>query len=211
MARIPHSAAVLLLGVTAAFAAAGTTAPGKKVELGKGSMDFSAASFAVDYKTNTAEYKDIVIKQDDIRVQADRAHAKGLDLENAAWTLEGNVRVQSEQHGNLQADQAIIEFKGNHIAKVTVTGMPAQFEQKRADSDQTAHGHADEIVYDVSDGTVRLSKNAWLSDGRNEISSDLLVYNIREQKVQGSTAPGTDGRVHIVIAPNGKIQTDRKP
>ncbi len=207
MARSLPSAALMLLGIAAG--AAGAAAPAKKIELGKGSID--AASFVVDYKTNTAEYKDVVIIQGDIKLQADKAHAQGLDLNDAAWTLAGNVRVQSEQRGNLQSDEAVIEFKDNHIARVTVTGMPAEFEQKRADSDQTTHGHAGEIVYDVTEGTVRLSKNAWLSDGRNEISSNLLVYDIREQKVQSSTAPGTDGRVHIVISPNGKIEPEKKP
>ena len=170
-----------------------------------------AASIVVDYKTNAVTYKDVVISQDDLKVQADRAHAQGLSFENSEWIFEGNVRIQSEQRGNLRADQAVIEFKNNRIAKATVVGSPAEFEQKRADSDQTTHGHAGEIVYDVTEGTVRLSKNAWLSDGRNEISSNLLVYDIREQKVQSSTAPGTDGRVHIVISPNGKIEPEKKP
>ena len=47
-----------------------------------------------------------------------------------------------------------------------------------------ARGHAREIVYDVSDGTVRLSNDAWLSDGLNEISGQLLIYNIRKQALQ---------------------------
>jgi lipopolysaccharide transport protein LptA len=73
------------------------------------------------------------------------------------------------------------------------------------------HGHAGEIVYDVTDGTVRLSKDAWLSDGRNEISSELLVYDMRAQKVQGSAPAGTDGRVHITISPGGKIEPKSQP
>ena len=63
---------------------------------------------------------------------------------------------------------------------------------------------ADEILYDVNDGTVRLTAEAWLSDGQNEISGPLLVYNIREQQIQAVAAPsaaaGSDQRVHISIA-----------
>ena len=40
------------------------------------------------------------------------------------------------------------------------------------------------------DGTVRLTDDAWLSDGQNEISGPLLVYNIRAQRVQAATAAG---------------------
>jgi lipopolysaccharide transport protein LptA len=64
-----------------------------------------------------------------------------------------------------------------------------------------ARGHADEIVYDVNEGTVRLTDNAWLTDGTNEISGPLLVYNIRAQRVQAATQSGTDQRIHIVIQP----------
>ncbi len=208
MARTPHN---LLAAVLLTFVVAAAAAPAKKEDPRQQDIHVDAASIVVDYKTNAVTYKDVVISQDDLKVQADRAHAQGLSFENSEWIFEGNVRIQSEQRGNLHSDQAVVEFRNNHISKATVEGSPAEFEQKRADSDEIAHGHAGEIVYDVTDGTVRLSKNAWLSDGRNEISSDLLVYNIREQKVQGSTSPGTDGRVHITITPNGKIEPEKKP
>ena len=75
-----------------------------------------------------------------------------------------------------------------------------------------ARGHADEIVYDVNEGTVRLSNDAWLSDGVNEISGPLLVYNIRAQRVQAATQPGSDQRVHITITPQSvPAQPSGKP
>jgi len=98
-----------------------------------------------------------------------------------------------------RSDQAAIEFRDNRIARATITGKPAEFEQKRAESDQMARGRAGEIVYDLNDGTVRLTNQAWLTDGQNEISGPLLVYNIREQRVQAAASPGTDQRVHIRI------------
>ena len=213
MALFPRNAAApACIAVVLASAAAFAAEPAaKKLGPGQQSIHLEATSAAADYKTQTAEYKDIVIRDDDIKVQADRAHAAGLDMDNTQWTFEGNVRVQSEQRGSLHSDQAIVEFRNNRIAKVTVAGSPAEFEQKRADSEQMTHGHAGQIVYDVNDGTVRLSKGAWLSDGRNEISSELLVYNMREQKVQGSAPAGTDGRVHITISPGGKLEPSKQP
>jgi lipopolysaccharide transport protein LptA len=74
-----------------------------------------------------------------------------------------------------------------------------------------ARGHAHEIVYNVTDGTVRLSNDAWLSDGHNEISGPELVYSIREQRVQATTAPGTDDKVHIIIQPDANGDTNKKP
>ena len=162
-----------------------------------------AASSEVDYKTNTVVFSQVVISQGATRVQADHAHASGLNFANSRWTFDGHVRIDAAPRGSLRADQAVVEFKDNRIARATVTGKPAEFEQQRTDSQQIARGHADEIVYDVTEGTVRLSNDAWLSDGQNEISGPLLVYNIRAQHVQAATSPDTGQRVHIVITPQG--------
>src|SRR5215831_1028211 len=163
-------------------------------------INLEAASSDVDYRTNTVVFTDVVISQGNTRVQAEHAHATGLNFVNSRWTFEGKVRIEAEQHGNLRSDQATVEFRDNRIARATITGKPAEFEQQRAESAQMARGHAGEIVYDVSDGTVRLENDAWLSDGQNEISGPLLVYNVRAQRVQAS-APNSDQRIHIIIQP----------
>jgi lipopolysaccharide transport protein LptA len=179
-------------------------------EMRKLPISLDAASSEVDYKTNTVVFKDVVISQGDTKVQADHAQATGLDFVNSRWTFEGNVRIHAEQQGSLHSDQAVVEFRDNQISKATIEGSPAEFEQKRADSDLTARGHARQIVYDVSDGSVHLSKDAWLSDGRNEIGGPLLVYNIREQRVQAAAKPGTDERVHIRITPQPSDGSNKK-
>src|SRR5499427_8434917 len=173
-----------------------------------------AASSEVDYRTNMVVFSQVVISQGAMRVQADHAHASGLNFANSRWTFEGHVRIDAAPSGSLRADQAVVEFRDNRIVRATAHGKPAQFEQPRADSQQMARGHANEIVYDVTEGTVRLSEDAWLSDGINEISGPLLVYNIRAQRVQAATQSGTDQRIHIVIqpqstpAPPGKTHTE---
>lgn len=168
-------------------------------------ISLDAASTDIDYKTNSITFKDVVISQGETRVQASTAHATGLNFDNSRWTFDGKVRIDAEHRGNLRSEAAVVEFRENHIARATITGNPAEFEQRRPDSDSLAHGHADEIVYDLSDGTVRLSRDAWLSDGVNEISGPQIVYNIRDEKFQAAapegTPNGTGGRVHITIAP----------
>lgn len=171
-------------------------------------IHMDAANSEVDYKTKRMIYHDIVISQGSTRVQADTAQATGLNFENSKWTFDGNVRINAEPRGNLRSDTAVVEFKDNLISRATVVGKPAEFEQKRENSNQMARGHADKIVYDVAEGTVRLSDDAWLSDGQSEISGPLLIYNIRAQRVQAignstpAVQPGTDDRIHITIAPH---------
>ncbi len=164
-------------------------------------INVDAASSEVDYRTNTVVFTQVVISQGGLRIQADRAHASGLNFANSRWTFDGHVRIDAEPRGNLRSDQAVVEFRDNRIARATASGKPAEFEQPRADSQQMARGRAEEIVYDVNEGTVRLSNDAWLSDGVNEISGPLLVYNIRAQRVQAVGQPGSDQRVHITITP----------
>jgi lipopolysaccharide transport protein LptA len=164
-------------------------------------INLEASKTDIDGRTNTLVFTDVVITQGGLRVQADHAHATGLNFANSHWSFEGKVRIEAEQRGSLRSDAATVEFRDNRIARATVTGKPAEFEQQRSDTGQMAHGHADQIVYDVNDGTVRLSEDAWLTDGQTEISGPLLVYNVRAQSMQAAAAAGTDQRVHIKITP----------
>jgi lipopolysaccharide transport protein LptA len=205
-----RSAAVACVLVAVTVSAVIAAPAGNKLELE--GTDVDAKSVTVNNKKQTADYEDIVLQQDDIKVQADRAHVDGLTLDKADWKFEGNVRVESEQRGNMHSDRAVVEFRDKRVTRVTVNGMPAQFEQKRADSDQITRGHADEIVYDLGDGTIRLSgKDAWLSDGRNQVTSPIVLYNIREQRFEASTPAGTNGRVHMTITPSGKVEPKTQP
>ena len=163
----------------------------------------------VNYRDNTALLKDVVITQGDMRIEAAEARMKGgLDFENGEWTISGNVRINAEG-GKLLADKAVISFRNNLISRATITGTPAEFEQMRKDS-TTYKGRAPTIDYQTASGTVSFRDNAWLSDGCNEITGKQLVYNIKEQRVQGqpnglpSATPTGGGRVRFVIQPNAK-------
>ena len=214
--KAPLLAVALLSAAVALAVGAADAAVPPAPQPAQQTINLDAASTEVDGRTNTLVFTDVVISQGATQVQAEHARATGLNFANSRWTFDGRVRIDAELHGNLRSDQATIEFRDNHIARATVTGKPAEFEQKRADSEQMARGHADEIVYDLTDGTVQLSNEAWLTDGQNEISGPLLVYNIREQRVQAAASPGTDQRVHITITPHvapapGKTEPAKPP
>jgi len=164
----------------------------------------------VNYRDNTALLRDVVITQGDMRIEAAEARVKGgLDFENGEWTISGNVRINAEG-GKLRADKAVVSFRNNLISHATITGTPAEFEQLRKDG-TTSRGRAPTIDYQTASGTVSFRDDAWLSDGCNEITGKQLVYNIKEQSVQGQAAnalpsatPIGGGRVRIVIQPNSK-------
>ncbi len=163
-------------------------------------VSLDAASSEVDYRTNTVNFRDVVISQGGMRVAAQTARATGLNFENATWNFRGNVRITVDG-GSLKSDEAKVDFAANRISRATIAGSPAQFEQKRAGTSELARGRAGRIEYDVPTGTVKLTQDAWLTDGRNDISGQELVYNVREQRVQAEAKPGNTDRVRITIRP----------
>jgi len=159
----------------------------------------------MDYRNNNAVLRDVVITQCSVRIQAAEADIKGgLNFENSHMTISGDVRITAEG-GSLSSDKAIVSFRNKLISAATITGTPAQFEQKREDG-TTARGRANTINYETASGTVSFNTNAFLSYGRNEVTGQQFVYNIRTQSLQqGQAKPGAsigDGRVRIVIQPD---------
>ena len=190
-------------GVAAAF---GATEPATPLSpLGNAPIVVDADSSEADLAKGTGEFSRVTITQGAVKLTADHAHGSyPVDFKNSHWTFDGHVKLDDdERHGNLRADQAVVDFRNGRIEHATVTGKPAEFQQQRPETGRLARGHAEQIDYDINDGSVRLSKDAWLSDGQNEISGPLLVYNITEQQVKAVSAPHAPQRVHIVITPEG--------
>ena len=74
-----------------------------------------------------------------------------------------------------------MRFAGGEVASAVVTGTPATFTQQR--EGQQSEGHANRIDYDLQRGTVEFTGDAWLKDGRNEVTSETLVYSTATQRV----------------------------
>ena len=190
-------------------AAPGLSLPAAKIEeSGPPTISYDASFMDTDFKTQVMHLKDVTITYGKMTVRADRALATARDFKNSRWTFAGNVRINADPRGNLRSDEAVVEFEDNQLKRATATGAPAEFDQKRADSDVIARGHADQIVYEVAAGTVRLSNDAWITDGRNDIRGPVIVYSLREEHVEATTSPGTDTRVHVTIAPNEAPKLD---
>jgi lipopolysaccharide transport protein LptA len=158
-----------------------------------------AASSDVDYRSHTLLFRDVVITQGPLRVQAERARATGLDFKDATWTFSGKVKIDVEG-GTMRAEEAVVNFISHQLARDTVRGKPAEFEQQMKTGGK-ARGRAGSLVYETRGGTVTLKENAWLSDGRSEIRGQQLVYEIAAQRVQAGKTTGSDERVRIVIRP----------
>ncbi|MGB6450771.1 MAG: lipopolysaccharide transport periplasmic protein LptA, partial [Steroidobacteraceae bacterium] len=143
----------------------------------------------------------VIVSQGDLRATADRAERQGLSGDDSRWTFTGHVHVSSALQGNLDSDEATIDVRGNEMQDAVVTGAPANFEQTSSTTGVLARGHADSIVYTVAAATVRLTDDAWLKYGDNEITAPALVYNLKTEQLQGASATDRKQRVHITILP----------
>ena len=197
-AALAATAALLLAPAAAAPPAApgATAARARAVE----AVSLDAASSEVDYRSSTVLFRDVVITQGAVRVAAGRARATGLDFDDATWTFGEDVRIDVEG-GKLRSADATVTFAGNRVTRAVIRGTPATFEQRLAGARGVARGRAGTIEYDLVKGTVRLSDDAWLSDGRSEIRGRSLVYDLAGQRVAAGTPTGDQERVQITIRP----------
>jgi lipopolysaccharide transport protein LptA len=163
-----------------------------------------AQSSELDLRNNNVVFRKVHIVQGAMTVSADQGQATkqatGLDFDNSLWVFRGNVKITMED-GLLTSDDAEINFARKALSKAVVNGKPAAFEQRVAKTGKVAHGRADTIDYDAGKGVVRLSKNAWLSDGSTEIRGETLRYNVVAQSIIAEGSEQGSQRVHIIITP----------
>jgi lipopolysaccharide export system protein LptA len=167
-----------------------------------------AQSTSIDLKTNSAVFSRIRISQGTMAITADQGQAsqqRSADMyfENNVWNFRGNVKVTMDQ-GQLFSDDAQITFVNSLLSRAVVNGKPASFEQTVAKTGKLAKGSAETIDYDAAKHVVRFVKNAYLSNGDNEIRGQSLKYDVLAQKVIAEEAEQNSQRVHITITPPPK-------
>ncbi len=148
----------------------------------------------------TQVFHKVKIVQGNMSIAADLGQSSGVDFDNNIWTFRGNVKITMNQ-GQLAADDAEITFVDKQLRKAVVDGQPATFEQHVEKTGKLAQGRAQAIDYDVLTGVVHLSKNAWVSDGQNEIRGESLKYNVVAQSIVADSSEQSSQRVRIIITP----------
>jgi len=188
------------------LAAASVHAAVKNSEL---PINLEAASTDFDYKNNSLVFKRVRITQGNMQVEAQEARATGLNFDNSEWELHGEVQIFMPD-GKLTSSDATVTFRNNEIQRAVIVGKPAAFEQKLRQSEQLAQGRATTIDYDVKANTVKLTGDAWLTDGQNQINGQTLIYRIGEQRVAANPEGTEPGGVRITINPRSTQQTPNR-
>lgn len=191
-------AAALAWGGGAAHAAAPKSPPGAIV------LDADSFDGGLAGNSSKITFHKVRINQGDMSISADLGQGvqqkSGIDFNDSVWNFRGNVKIAINR-GQLNSDDAQIVFARQLLSKAVANGKPASFEQKVAKTGKDAQGRADTIDYDAAKHLVRLTNNAWLSDGQTEIRGQSLKYDMLAQSIVADAAEQNSQRVHIVITP----------
>jgi lipopolysaccharide export system protein LptA len=166
-------------------------------------ITIDADSSEFDYETRQLVFNGLRMDQGDLRIKADLAETDKLDFTEGLWIFTGNVIVESA-NTKLYCDTARITFKNHQLAEVELTGSPAQFEQRLEEASSINSGEAALIIYKLSDSTLQLSGEARFSDGSNQISGDLITYDLAARRLRAGS--GDSGPVKILIEPPGQLK-----
>lgn len=161
-------------------------------------ITIDAASSEFDYESSRLVFRGLRLDQGGLGIRADLAETDKLDFDEGEWRFSGNVVVEAERT-RLECDEARLSFREHQLLSATLTGEPARFSQPATDSDRTNTGAANEIIYNMAEGSLQLVGAARFSDGVNEVSGDLITYDIKRGRL---TAGSSDnGPVRILIEP----------
>jgi lipopolysaccharide transport protein LptA len=167
-------------------------------------IDVTAQSEETDAKNKTVVLRKVRIAQGDLVLTADLGQFNGTGVENAfddsIGIFRGSVKLSVDQ-GILNSDEARVTFAHKVLIHAVVTGKPATFQQKIAKTGKIAHGHANNIDYDVPKGIVRLTEDAFLDNGQYEVHGESLKYDLIKQISSAEAADQDSQRVHIIITP----------
>jgi lipopolysaccharide transport protein LptA len=162
--------------------------------------DIDAESTSFDGKTSMIVFSGLRLSQGRVGIEADEGRATNTEGEEGSWQFTGNVVIDIE-NGHIECESAQLTFAQYQLRRAVVTGSPATFELKRPGSDEVTYAEAGRLSYDVDAGIVEFSENAMINEGGNQISSNFLVYNIAEQRINADSSGSQDGRVRITYTP----------
>ena len=167
-------------------------------------IDAESTGYLADESVLT--FTKLNLSQGRISISADHGEASKLDFENSTWKFEGNIRITLE-NGSIESDFAHLEFEGHQIKTARIQGSPAKLLFNREDEVTRTSAIADRIDYDFQKSLIDFTGNVSIQEGGNQISSEYLVYNIKDQSIQALSDNKDSSKVKITYTPN--INKDR--
>ena len=163
-------------------------------------ISLDADSTDYDGKSSMLMFRGLRLSQGNIGVEADEGRASKLDFQDSVWRFAGNVIIDVDD-GHIECESADLRFTDHKLRLATIQGSPATFRLRRPGSDDITYAEAGLLQYDLDTGVVEFSEQATITEGGNQISSNFLVYNIREQRIKAQSGGNGDDKVKITYTP----------
>lgn len=134
----------------------------------------------------------------------DRGQTSELDLTG---------KVQIEFRGALlDAESAVLKFRGKNLVTIAVKGSQAQFSYKPENYPRRIHGLADAIEFDAATTEVKFSGNTSYEDGRHYFDEETVYYNITTGVARDDGDPATRGKTIIRLGEGpDRVPPPRQP
>jgi lipopolysaccharide export system protein LptA len=163
-------------------------------------MDIDADNTTIDGKNSMIIFNGLRLTQGLVSIQADEGRATRMELEDSTWNFTGNVIINVGA-GHIECDTAELFFDEFRLKRAVVTGSPAIYDLIRPGSEEITHAESGRLDYDIDKGVIEFSEQATITEGGNQISSAVLVYNILEQRINADSSGEEDDRVRITYTP----------
>jgi len=171
-------------------------------------INLDADSSEFDRKNNALFFRGLHITQGIFGIEADEATAAKLDFENSRWIFTGNVVIESED-AKAYSDRAEVLFQEHQVKNAIMHGEPVRFAQVSTETGKKTEGHANVMEYDLASGVIRMSEDAWLSDGANEVSGNRISYDLISEYITADS--DESGPVRMKINPPQDEDTESEP
>jgi lipopolysaccharide transport protein LptA len=202
-----HRKAIALLAAMGLFAAASAA------EAPQADIDVEGSNPRVNLNVGTLLMNDVTVRQGPgtlIRAKSTSARGLAEGYDNSQWEFKDDVHIEFDG-AILDANSAVVQFAENRVRSIVVTGAPAHFSHQLEKSTQRNQGRAGTIEYDARTGQVRFAGGTWYSDGRNEVTTASLVYNVKDGSFFNEGDSADSGRVRLTIRPGKRVPPPRTP
>ena len=163
-------------------------------------FSYEADVVTTDLRTQTLEISgNVRVTQGTNSIQSGAARAVGPS-ENSRWSFHDGVRIVTRE-AELSSDSASASVVSGQLSQAHAEGSPAQFQQRGGSSNREIRGRAGVIDYDFDAGIVKLTDQVWFSNGKDEFRGDVVIYNVRDERVQINPG-GSSNRVRGIIRPS---------
>ena len=134
-------------------------------------------------------FEDVSLKKNNLNINSDGASITDLNNETTVFTFLGNVEIISEIV-IIKCDKAVLEFKDNELKNAKFTGELSSFQQFDNERELIASGAAEVFEFDHITNILRMETNAWVNNGSNEVSGNLITYNLVKRNIIADSENG---------------------